>query len=228
MEMKQILKNAIIAGSAMISSCAAANEVIDLVPYLGAEYYQAWMQPRPFYKPFLPEAYPGASFYLGTKVHPNFGFEFGYDWSVQKTKNWVFNASSRTSFSGKTKIRRSGVHFDIAAFLPACECLELMATLGYGWVQSKIEIRNMSITPNAAVPNSSAMATLSSKGRGVIRAGIGANYMVTAVLGVRTKLGWENTATLKIDGNGYFKQLGYPTRGFKGTTTLTVGAFYKF
>lgn len=233
--MKQVIKRLLITVSLIVSSCTLAEEMIELVPYLGVDFYEAWMKPKGFYKQIFPSSYPGASLYVGTKVSRHFGFELGYDWSTKRDQTWrlannqaFFKYPVAGTVSGKTKIRRSGGHLDIMAFLPVYECLDLIASIGYGWVQSKIEISRLSIPPNSVVPNSSAIASMASKGHGVFRANVGASYMITELLGARAKLGWESTSMLRVRGNGYFTQLGYQTRPFKASITFSTGLFYKF
>lgn len=229
--MKHIIKSLVVAGSVLVAGSGNADEIIELLPYMGVDYHQAWMKPKITYQPIFPSSYPGVSFYVGTKFHPNFAFELGYDWSLKQTKSWTTTQSipgtnTLQTFGGTTKIRRSGAYLDLVAFLPLVENLEMLASFGAGWVQPKIEIVNMSVGPGQS--KSSAIASLSGDGRGVLRGGVGVGYMLTEVLGLRAKLGWESTFTLRVDGNTYAVPNGYLTRGFKGSVTFSMGAYYKF
>jgi hypothetical protein len=235
--MRQYINRLLMAGSLMAMGCANAEPPIALTPYLGVDYYQVNMKARTFYQQIFPSSFPSVSFYIGTKFHPNFSFEVGYGWSVKKSKQWVvskgqpiFGSVSNGTFSGKTSIRRSSGYIDLVGYLPVydiCDAFEIIFSIGYGWVQSQIAT-TMNILPSPAIPNSSAIASLASKGRSTYRAGVGANYMVTDVYGLRGKVGWENTNTLRIRGNNYFDQIGYGVRSFKGSITLNLGAFFKF
>lgn len=235
--MRQYINSLLMAGSLVAMGSANADPTIALTPYIGIDYYQVSMKPRTFYQQIFPSSFPSVSFYIGTKFHPNFSFEVGYGWSAKKSKQWVvsngqpiFSSASNATFSGKTSIRRSSGYFDLVGYLPVydiCDAFEFIFSIGYGWVQSQIAT-TMNIVPRAAIPHSSAIASLASKGRSTYRGGVGVNYMVNEVYGVRAKVGWENTNTLRIHGNNYFDQLGYGVRSFKGSITLTLGAFFKF
>ncbi len=230
--MRNIVKSLVIAGTLMATGSAVA-ELNDISPYIGVDYYQPWMRGKGDWNLVFPKTYPGATLYVGTKFHEFFGLELGYDWGSRKTKNWVLPAGSpfmgntlTTTLSGNTKIRRSGGHLDLVGFLPVAECLELTGSVGFGWVQPKIT-SSFSVTPGTT-SNSSALASVSGKGRGVFRVGVGASYMVTEMVGVRAKVGWEGTSTLRVNGNALFTSLGYDKKAFKGTTAMSVGAFVKF
>lgn len=70
--------------------------------------------------------------------------------------------------------------------------------------------------------NGAGIAT-SSKTKTVARIGVGANYMLTDMFGLRAKLNWENTERLKAN----FNNAG-DVKPFKNTTSLTLGAFAQF
>lgn len=235
--MKQIVKSLLFAGCTVIASGVVAVPVAyyDVTPYIGAEYYYALMKPKANWDQIFPKSYPSASFYLGTKFHEFFGIELGYDWSIRQKKDWTlvagqqfFGSTVNATFSGTTHITRTGGHVDIVGFLPIADCTDLLGFAGVGWVQPKIEIVNMTVAPTARIPNSSAIASLSGKGRGTFRLGVGARYMISEIVGIRAKIGWESTSTLAVEGNAYFPQLGYSQKGFKGTTAFSIGAFITF
>ena len=142
--MKHIAKSLVVAGAVMAASSVSADVIADLNPYIGAEYYQAWMKPKGDYNKVLPKDFPGATIYVGTKFHENFGIELGYDWSARKKKDYTvvsgsgFFGGPRTTFSGSTKVRRTGGHIDLVGFLPVAECFDLLGSIGFGWVQAKI------------------------------------------------------------------------------------------
>lgn len=207
---------------------------IELLPYLGIDFTRSHMKSRASYGGLLPSSFFGGSLYAGVKFHPNLGFELGYDWSMKRSSNWtlgqtqvMFGSVVRTTFSGQTKVRRSGAHLDVVGFLPVWECLESMVFLGVGWIQPKVE-SIMSITPGAAEPNSSAIASITGDSRGVLRLGVGLRYMLTDLFGIRGKLGYETSSRLRVSGNSYFQRLGYSTRPFSNSLSLSIGAFYKF
>lgn len=212
------------------SAFACADEYDDITPYLGVDFKQAYMKGHGAWKQIFPSTYPGASFYVGTKFHQYFGLELGYDWSVKQKKEWSLPAGSSffatpvQGTNGTTKIERNGAYLDVVGFLPIADCLEATGSLGLGWVQTKIESSFSTMT----TPESSALASVAGKGRMLFRVGFGALYMVTDVVGVRAKVGFEGTSALKLAGNQAFSTYGYDEKGFKGTTAFAVGAFFKF
>ena len=233
--MKFIPKNVLMLLSALlVGSSASADALGELNPYLGADYYQAWMRGNNDWKKIFPRSYRGATVYIGTRFCDTLGLEFGYDTSTRTKKDWSLPAGTRffngavpnTGITGTTKINRSGVHLDLLGFLPITGCFDLFGTIGYGWVQSKIDI--IQSTASASSSQSSALATVAGKGRSVLRAGIGGSYMVNDMVGLRAKLGWETTSTLRVKGNQAFIDLGYQSKGWKDTTALSIGAFVKF
>lgn len=235
--MKHVVKALVLASVAIAAAVDnVMAEVNDMSPYLGADYYQVWMKGHGDWKKIFPQEYPGADVYVGTRFHENFGVELGYLWSARQSKNWALPVGTQffdgtitdsPSLSGNTKIRRTGGYLDVVGFLPIAECLEFIGSVGFGWVQTKITTSFNNISPGHS-QNSSALTSVSGKGRGTFRVGIGASYMLTDMVGVRAKVGWESTSNLRLKGNAFFTNLGYDTSGFKGTTALIVGTFVKF
>ncbi len=232
--MRNITTGLLLTGAMIAAGTASADTPSDVSPYMGVDYYQAFMKGKSSWDSILPKSYAGASVFIGTRVHESFGIELGYATSIRQKKDWhLANGSSFFAgpvrqvggISGSTKVRRSGAHMDVIGFLPVAECFELLGSLGFGWVQTKIQT-----TLNVASSSSTAaaLASVAGKGRAVFRVGLGGSYMVTDMVGIRAKLGWESTSSLRVKGNASFLSLGYDSKAFKGTTALSVGAFVKF
>lgn len=235
--MKKMLKNLGLLLGIFTATGLTAQPVAyyDVTAYLGADYYYAMMKPKANWNQIFPRAYPGATLYVGTQFHENFGIELGYDWSIRQKKNWTlmngqpfFSSTINGTFSGTARIQRSGGHVDIVGFLPVGDCTDLLGFAGVGWIQPKIEIVNLTVAPNGTMPNTSAIAAISGKGRGTFRMGAGIRYLITNIVGIRAKVGWESTSTLVVKGNAYFTQLGYTQKAFRGTTAFSAGAFVMF
>lgn len=223
-------KNVVLLGALLSAATAKADMLGELSPYLGADYYQTWMRGQSDWKQVFPKSYRGATLYVGSRFYEDrFGAELGYDISTRTKKEWALSSgrffnSTNSGLTGNTKVTRSGVHLDFLAFLPIANCFDLFGTIGYGWVQSKIDV-----TPSVnSSSQASALASTSGKGRSVLRLGVGASYMVNNMVGIRAKLGWESTSTLRVKGNQAFTDLGYQSKGWKDTTALSMGAFVKF
>ena len=231
--MRHIAKSLIVAGALLATTNANAEEMF---PYMGVDYTQTYMRAQGAWNLIFPKSYPGASVYVGTRFHENFGFELGYDWSARRTKDYVLPAGSSffggtvtspNGLRGSTKIRRTGGYLDLLGTLPVAECVELLGSIGFGWVQPKI-VTSFSSGTAASSTTSSAISSVSGKGRGVFRLGFGGIFMVTESVGVRAKINWASTSTLRLKGNAAFNSLGYDAKGFKGSTTLLAGVFVRF
>lgn len=233
--MKFAQKNLIIISTLLAASTANADILGDLNPYLGADYYQTWAGGKSDWKTIFPKSNRGATIYIGSRFCDNLlGLEFGYDVSKRTKRDWALPAGSAffngnigaTGISGTTKVTRTGAHLDLLGFLPITSCFDLFGSVGYGWVQNRIDI-TQSVAPGGS-NQSSALASVSGKGRSVLRAGVGGSYMINDMVGLRAKLGWETTSNLRVQGNQAFANLGYQSKGWKDTTALSIGAFVKF
>jgi hypothetical protein len=231
--MKFIAKNLLIITGFLASGTVAADFFCELNPYLGADYYQTWTRGQNDWKKVFPRSYRGATIYIGSRFTPHLGAELGYDVSTRTKKAWSLSGGSAffsgtvpaAGISGTTKVGRSGGHIDLLGFLPVADCFDLFGSIGYGWVQNKIDV---TLSTASASSQSSALASVAGKGRSVLRAGVGGSYMVNDMVGLRAKLGWETTSTLRVKGNQAFINLGYQSKGWKDTTALSIGAFVKF
>ncbi len=235
--MKQIAKSLVIAGALAVAGSAVA-EFGDITPYIGADYQQSWMKANGPYSAILPKSFPGATLYVGTKVHENLGFEAGYNWSKTQKKtadipagfdglrNLGLATQATAQPGSKITLRRNSAFFDVVGFLPVMDCVELTGSVGYGYVMPKL-----SITTSGSTGFDNAGYALRSQH--VVRVGLGANYMVTEMVGVRAKLGWESTKATHFKHTAAHDALrannGVQTRRpLKDSTTLNVGAFVKF
>jgi hypothetical protein len=236
--MKHIAKSLVVVGAMLSAGSASANWWFeDINPFIGADYYQAWMKGKDDYGQVFPKTYPGYSIYVGTKFCEcwgAWGVELGFDSSGKKKKNFdvvggssFFGNAVGSDIIGQTKIRRIGGHLDLIGYLPLFDCFEVFGSIGYGWVKPQISTTVVSAAfGDAGV--ATALNSLHGKGKSVFRIGVGLSYMVTEMVGVRAKVGWETTSSLRVNGNDSFDALGFNTKGFKGSTTLNVGAFVKF
>lgn len=231
--MRHIGKSLVIASTLLVASSVSAEEMF---PYVGADFTQTYMRAKNSWNLIFPNAYPGAAFYVGTRFHENFGLELGYEWSARKKSNFALPTGSTffggaitspTALAGTTKIQRTGGYLDVIGTLPVAECIELLGSVGFGWVQARIETSFSSEVVGASAA-SSAISSVNGRGRGVFRVGIGGIFMVTEMVGVRAKINWAGTSTLRVKGNALFNTLGYDTKAFRGSTALVVGAFVKF
>jgi opacity protein-like surface antigen len=221
--MKRIAKSLVVVGAMLAAGSAAADMMDDVRPYIGLDYYQAWMKgakgttsrgTRFDFTKDAPKSYPGATFYVGAKFTDCFGLELGADWSARKKKT-TLDAGDTV----KTEVKRNGFHGDIVGFFPLNDCVDILGFVGLGWVKPKTTITT------SAVGFATVTETLKNKGKTVARLGLGASYMVTEMVGLRAKIGWENTRRLKLQDTvppiDTFK-------AFKDTVSLSLGAFVRW
>ncbi len=232
--MKNIAKSLVVAGAMAVAGSVSADVIADLNPYVGVEYQQGWMKPKNLYlaRDIAPKAFQGFDLYVGTKIQDNFGVELGYDWSRNQKKSWTNSNLPKlvnTSVVGKTKAKRSAVHLDLVGFMPVADCTELFASVGVGSVKAKANVtvadkdaKGVALTP-AQLADAKAATSVTFKAKTVLRLGAGVNYMVTDMVGLRAKLGWENTSRLRAK----FAD-GTSSKAFKDAVTASAGAFVRF
>ena len=239
------MKTLVVAG-AMIAAGSAAADLSDVRYTVGADFVQSWMDGKgnsaqlsgntvggaaTSFKNVLPKSYQGGALYLGARFMENFGVELGGDMSARKKKDWtqaaITNGAAAVA-TGTSKIRRTGYHFDLVGFLPVADCMDLFASLGYGFVKAKLDITATGATVNNAAAVAAMNAT-KAKGKGVFRLGVGASWMFTDMFGLRAKLNWEDTSRLRINEPAVVGvSNATSSKAFKDTTSLSLGVFAKF
>lgn len=228
--MKNLAKSAVLAFTMMVAGSASADWFDCFRPIIGVDYYQAWMKAKNGWDHIFPSGnFPGATIYVGAKFMDCWGFEVGYDISTKKSRRFSFSTSN-VNINGSSKIQRGGGHLDLIAYLPiGFDCLELFGSAGYGFVQPKI---TTVVTDNNDRLTAGVVETASGKGASVVRLGFGTNYMLSNSIGLRAKIGFESTASLKVKSNEEFNEaieaLGFTNKPFKSSTSLALGAFIKF
>ncbi len=229
--MKHIAKSLLVVGAMMAAGSASAT-MGDVSPYIGVDYAQSWMKGNGDWNKLFSDDYKGASIYVGTSFHENFALELGYDATSREKKDinlaagtTLFGNTLTQNVTGNVKIRRTGGHLDLVGLLPVADNFALTGSVGYGWVQPKVEVN---VGTPAATVNHSALASISAKGKSVFRLGVGGSYMVTDMVGLRARVGWESTSSLRLKGNTDFINGNYNEKAFKGTTALRAGVFVKF
>ncbi|MBP6103996.1 MAG: outer membrane beta-barrel protein [Gammaproteobacteria bacterium] len=230
--MKQLAKSLVIAGALAVAGSAVAD-FGDINPYIGADLSATRMKAAGPYSSIAPKSFPGASLYVGAKFHENFGLEAGYNWT--KTKSTTVNIPanfdgarvapySTVQNGANVKLRRNSSFVDVVGFLPVMDCVELTGSVGYGYVMPKLSMKTAA---------GAAITGYDLKNQSVVRLGLGANYMVTDMVGVRAKLGWESTGATQFKKTQNHQNVmaasGAQTkRPLKDSTSLNIGAFVKF
>jgi len=235
--MKNVIKNLVVTGALLSTAAANADFMSDINPYIGANYNHVWMKGNNVYGKLFPKSYPGATFYLGTRFHENFAVELGYDVARTKKHNWTQVAGTQfgnivlpaPSYTGTTKVSRQGGHLDLVGFAKVVENFDLFGSVGFGLVRTKIKFLNITGIPalNNGVLALNSITAGNHKHKGVFRLGLGANYMLTDMVGLQAKVGWETSSNLRVKGDANFMALALPKKGFKDSLTTAAGIFVK-
>lgn len=214
----KIVASLVVAGAMIAASNANAGMIDDVCPVVGIDYQHVWQKGKGTFGPFLPKSYPGFSAYIGTRWAENWGLELGFDHAGKKLRNALVSVGGVSQTVG-TSVRRIGGHVDLAGYLPVADCLELMGTLGVGWVRAKTHVSSKITSTGAAVSS----ANVPVKTKAVPRVRLGFNYMVTDCVGLRALAGWEGTSALRLKNDVFGTK-----KAFKSSATVSAGAFFKF
>jgi hypothetical protein len=204
--MKYVMKKVLIAG-AMVAASSVVSASDDMSFMVGADYQQTFMKSKTNvlvngapadYSAVNPKSFPGANVYVGAKFHPNFGAELGFD----------FMKKSRTVNTIVNKTKMMGAHLDANGYLPVADCFDVVGSVGVGLVQAKGERSGVN---------------LKSKKGLLPRVGVGAQYMVSEMVGLRAMARWQGTSAVyfKDDASAKYKP-------FKSAISLGLGVFAKF
>ncbi len=226
--MKQIAKSLVVASALAVAGSAVA-EFGDVSGFAGLSYSQVMAGGKGVYKPLLPKSFPGATAYVGAKFHEYVGAKLGYTWVKSKSKT----ADVPANFDGirglaampavESSIRVNTTFLDLVGFLPVMDCLELMGSVGYGYAQPKQSIADASKDFQDGV---------ALKSKGVLRAGLGASYMFTDMVGMELGAVWQKNSSIKFKNNTVrqvLTNLGAATeKPLKDSMTFNAGVVVKF
>ncbi len=243
--MKYIAKSLVVASALIGASTASAMGCFDFgctSPYFGAEYEWTRSNTHHRHNDFfenrnhsLAKSYNGGNIFLGARWC-DFALEAGYDFTGRKThsarglNNTTTVTTAAGTFTGtpfvRVKNRFDGWHLDLNGYMPVCDCLELIGSLGYGWTRAKFNVNYALVDTAGTVLVRANDVSHHSNYKGVFRLGVGAQYMVTECVGLRTMVRWKN-----INHNNRARSNSF---AFNGTTrardavSVSAGAFVKF
>lgn len=225
------------------ASCAAdcitgARGSNDYDTYMGVNFKQHWIAPRSGWDKLFVKAQPGFNVYVGWRFHPNFGAEFGYEWTDNKPKSFavqnnstflgVTNASgSPVTLTGKVRFKSGAL--DLNAFIPLmaaplCEDIIPEGIISMGVAGMKA---SMKISSDLTSSFSNQFTNIEGRSKAVYRAGLGVQAIVIESFGVRALWRFESTSILRGRNSAVTNTSG--TRAiFKNANTLAVGLFFKF
>lgn len=236
--MKDIAKGLLIAGAMIGASSVSAFDLCGGCPYVGAEY--EWTSTggnnhhnggddfRRHHRGFG-KNYNGGNFFVGARWC-DFGAEFGYEFTERKKRSRrvtltgtqlerligttdanAYLAAGGTGVTGfRTKSRFEGWHLDFNGYMPVCDCVELIGSIGYGWMKPNVSaaialarpgtftLPDFAVSPNGGVLFQKLHTHRGYKG--VFRLGAGIQSMLTECIGARAMIRWKNTNNLRVHG----------------------------
>jgi hypothetical protein len=212
-------------------------------PYLGLDFKWQRTEGKNDWNKVIAKNYPGASIYAGERFCKNWGIEFGYGETLQKTKTHSFT-NGETFFDSRnasgaivsTKVKFRSGYFDLNGYYPITPCFDLIASVGGGLVRPKIRV-NIPVsgpanrTTGFFPQDVNALHSIKGKTRGFARLGAGLQYLISDCIGLRGMVRWETTSFARAHGRFDFQQgsinTGELRRPFKDTVSATVGIFCK-
>jgi len=214
----------------------------DYDTYMGVNFKQNWIAPHNGWDKLFVKSEPGFNVYFGWRFHPNFGAEFGYEWTNDKPKAFVVqngstllgilnNSGSPVTLTGKVRFKTGAV--DLNAFIPLCSLQlwdeiipEGIISLGVAGTKASMKIFSNATTP-AAITFSNQFTRIEGRGKAVYRAGLGVQALLIENFGMRALWRVESTSVLRgrssaVTGNPSTRRI------FKDASTLALGLFFKF
>jgi len=234
---QQIAKHLILACALAAAGGVGASMLDAISPSIGVDYRHIWNKGRGDWGKLFPKSFPGGSVYLGLRWLENFGVEMGYDFTGKQFSSYslaagetIFNRTVQAGgapIAGRVDIRRTGAHLDLVGYWPVASCIELIGTVGAGWIYHKINVSTSS-NAGATIANqnlASVLQSVTGKSGAVARLRFGLNYNLTEILTARVLLGFETGAGLRIKTNNV---VDIPKNAFAHGTMLSVGMSAKF
>jgi hypothetical protein len=210
--------------------------------YMGVNFKQNWIKPLNDWNNLFMKAEPGFNAYFGWRFHPNFGAEFGYEWTNDKPKFFVVQNgnsllgvlnSSGAPVTLTSKVRFKTGAADLNAFIPL-PTLQLwdeiipegIISLGVAGMKASMKIFSNASTPAAATFNNQ-FTPIQGRSKAIYRAGLGVQALVIESFGIRALWRVESTSVLR-GRNSAITSNGGTRKMFKDASTLAVGLFFKF
>ncbi len=210
--------------------------------YMGVNFKQNWITPRGDWNKLFVKEEPGFNVYAGWRFHPNFGVEFGYEWTDNKPKVFVVQpgttllgvantTGSPVTLTGKVRFKAGAL--DLNAFIPLCSTPlweevipEGIISLGVAATKASMKISsNGSTAPATTFSNQ--FTQIQGRTKAVYRAGFGIQALVIENFGIRALWRYENTSVLRGRNSAITSNANTRTI-FKNGNSMAVGLFFKF
>jgi hypothetical protein len=184
----------------------------DLFPYTGVDLEWSFMRGHHEWGKLLPKSYAGSNVYAGVRLF-DVAVELGYD--------FTFKQHCHSDFL-KTRVRTDSWHADLNGFLAICPGLEALGSIGLGRTKTTIS------ADVHAAENVFEISPINGDRKGILRAGIGIQYMFENCIGMRTLVRWKNTEKFRVRANRINQAQGLHRKPCKDTASLTFGIFTYF
>ncbi len=215
--MKYIKNSWLIITLTLFTLGTTTSVAIEAVSFVGADVEWTNLRAKNDWNKVLPSTYYGGNFYVGRRFLENLGLEFGYTFTGTQTKTHTFPAGD-TFFGSpvggttvKYQVGFNGWHLDLLGYLPIGNCSDVMASVGFGSLKPRLK-------------NATSNLKLDGLHKGVMRVGIGIQYMATDFVGVRVFIRSIRTSTLRIA--SYNPNV--PIKAFHDAYSVALGFFFNF
>jgi len=193
-------------------------------PYLGLDYKHFFIKGNDDYTQLLPRRYPAASMYLGLNFPSNWGLELGYDASIRESKDFIsaqpvnLFTIDAPNLATNFGVRLLKWYLDWHSNLIITNNFNIFTKLGIGYSQSQF-------IPTAV--GGGTLASLLNQLRSIDsftwRAGIGADYHLSDVLGLRACFRFEGLERIRLNTtNANF------AKPWRRGISIATGVFVKF
>jgi len=199
-----------------------------ILSLVGADFEFTRLRGKNNWGKVLQSNYPGANFYLGGRFFEYFGLIVGYDVTTRRAGSHTFQAGETffgvAAAPGSTlteRVRAESWYLDLMGYIPFCNSFDLIGTIGYGAMWAKV---SQTITGPFAVP----ALTRSTRYAGGLRAGVGLQFMMTKVLGIRGMVNWKQTSEIRLvpKGGSFFSSS--MAKPFRDAYSFRLGLFLAF
>lgn len=202
---------------------------------LGADFEYTHIGANGDWKNLVATGLPGGNVYVGARFFDHFGINFGYDFTNRRSKSHTFSNGESifgvpvtlppgVPFTATNTYRLEGWYLDAMGYVPFWNCFDFILTVGYGSMRAKLtDSFTLPLTPTPVEITTSRYA-------GMVRAGIGVQYMVTTnMVSIRGMLRWKQTAKIHLTSIDDFVQLQFgETQPFRDAVTFGIGVFLSY
>lgn len=195
----------------------------------GGDFFVMYLEPKSSYTSIFRSKKVGGTVYLAQRFRNPFGYEFGLSYTDRKPKTLqtnpgdvVFNTTANATAEDTGRVRIKITYLDAQFHTRLCKFIESKFILGVGWVRQGLEFTYVPVIPTEPVQN--AMRQFEGRTAWTIRAGIGAQALITDRVGCRFILMYQNMGNIQFRGT----PPGITQRPFHDSLTGSIGLYWTF